>query len=154
VGVFPLKIMSDLENGVEIVLDDVSDIKKRKTVEEETAPRVDEGKAAPKKVSVFFFVFVRLNKEPEYGCSAKAYHGARVIRLVELWDDHSCVPETFTGKKKRREEKTNYFCSKEQIFNNDVVTASYWNGWIGGLQVVLMFLLGPIWGTKSDALGR
>lgn len=42
----------------------------------------------------------------------------------------------------------------EQVFNGDVALASYWNGWIGGLQVVLMFLLGPIWGTKSDSIGR
>ena len=42
----------------------------------------------------------------------------------------------------------------EQVFNKDVALASYWNGWIGGLQVVLMFLLGPLWGTWSDAVGR
>ena len=42
----------------------------------------------------------------------------------------------------------------EQVFNGDVAMASYWNGFIGGLQVVLMFLFGPVWGTMSDAHGR
>ena len=41
-----------------------------------------------------------------------------------------------------------------EVFPGQEALTSYTNGLIGGLQVLLMFLLGPLWGTWSDARGR
>ena len=41
-----------------------------------------------------------------------------------------------------------------EVFSGQEALTSYTNGLIGGLQVVLMFLFGPLWGTLSDKYGR
>jgi MFS family permease len=43
---------------------------------------------------------------------------------------------------------------KVQVFNNNTTTTAYWNGLISGIQPLLMFIFGPIWGTMSDGFGR